>query len=139
MLFRSDAAAYVARYVLKKVGGVMADDHYMQIDLDRCATWVEPEFVLMSRNPGIGKTWFEKYYKDVFPADKVPVPGKGNVPRVPRYYESIFEEVFERELEEVKRFRQEFRRDHADDYTPERLMDAYYCYKARMEMKKRRE
>jgi hypothetical protein len=134
-----DTAAYVARYCLKKITGVMADSHYMQIDLDGVATWVQPEVVYMSRNPGIGSEWFRKYYTDVFPSDEVPVPGQGIVQKVPRYYQEIFEEVFPLELEEIKAIRQAWIREHGEDYTPERLMDRYKVRKARMKLQKPRE
>ena len=128
------SAAYVARYCLKKVTGVKSDEHYMQIDLDGCATWVEHEFSLMSRKPGIGRDWYEKYKDDVFPSDEVPVLGHGVVKGVPRYYEEIFKEENPLSLEEIKRVRETFRREHADEYTPERLMDKYKVKKAKQEL-----
>jgi hypothetical protein len=131
------SAAYVARYLLKKVTGPLADDHYMQIDTDGCATWVEPEYVTMSRRPGIGKDWYDKYKDDVFPSDEVPVPGVGVLKKVPRYYEEIFKEENPIGLEEIKAIRKKFREEHIDDYTPERLMDKYKVKKAQVEMLKR--
>jgi ferredoxin-thioredoxin reductase catalytic subunit len=69
------SAGYVCRYIRKKIGGEMAIDHYKGR---------EPEFALMSRRPGLGATWFEKYYTDVFPKDFVTHEGK-KYP-IPRYY-----------------------------------------------------
>lgn len=119
------SAAYVARYVLKKVTGPSADDHYMSCDFDGVITFIQPEYVTMSRRPGIGRDWYDKYKDDVFPADHVPVPGLGMQKKVPRYYEELFKDASPIELEEIKAIRKAFRDAHAEDYTPERLKDKY--------------
>ena len=51
-----DSAGYVARYVMKKIYGDMAAQHYQ----GRL-----PEFALMSK--GLGKKWFEQYKSDCYP------------------------------------------------------------------------
>lgn len=73
-----DSAAYVARYVMKKVTGAKAKEHYG----DR-----RPEYTTMSRRPGIGKRWFDQYSSDVYPRDGVVV--RGVVSRPPRYYDNL--------------------------------------------------
>lgn len=73
-----ESAAYVARYILKKVTGDSAPEHYG----DR-----KPEYTTMSRRPGIGKGWFEKYSSDVYPADRVIV--RGSISRPPRFYDDL--------------------------------------------------
>ena len=128
------SAAYIARYVLKKVTGPKADDHYMRIDLDGVASWIQPEYVTMSRKPGIGRDWYEKYRDDVFPSDEVPVPGFGVVKGVPRYYEEIFKEENPISLEEIKQVRRVFMEEHADEYTPSRLHSKYQVKKAQTEL-----
>lgn len=75
-----DSAAYVARYVMKKVTGDLADSHYGPL---------KPEYTTMSRRPGIGKGWFDKFKSDVFPLDRVVVNGKETRP--PRFYDSLLE------------------------------------------------
>lgn len=78
-----DSAAYVARYCMKKVTGVPAKDHYG----DR-----EPEFALMSRRPGIGMPWLEKYGKtDAWTHDEVIVQGHACKP--PRFYDKKLESI----------------------------------------------
>lgn len=129
------SAAYVARYILKKITGPKADDHYMQCDIDGVATWVEPEYCTMSN--GIGKDWFDKYKSDVFPSDEVPVPGVGVLKKVPRYYEEIWKNEAPMSMEEIKAVRQKFREEHGDEYTPERLMAKYKVKKAQVNMLKR--
>ena len=129
-----DSAAYVARYCLKKVTGVLAGDHYLSYDVDGVVTFLEPEYCTMSRRPGLGREWFEKYSSDVFPSDEVPVPGSGVFRGVPRYYEEIFKCSDPLSMEAIKAVRVEFMRAHGADYTPERLMDKYKCKKAQVVM-----
>ena len=132
-----ESAAYVARYALKKVTGVKADDHYLSCDVDGVVTFLEPEYCTMSRRPGIGKTWFEMFSSDVFPHDHVPVPGKGVVYGVPRYYDELFANENPLSLEEIKRCRDAFMKEHADEFTPARLMSKYKVKKAQVEMLRR--
>ncbi len=129
-----DSAAYVARYALKKVTGAMADDHYLQYDLDGVVTFLEPEYCTMSRRPGLGRAWFDEFGSDVFPSDEVPVPGTGVLRGVPRYYEELFKVSDPLSLDEIKKVRVEFMRAHGDDYTPERLMDRYHVKKAQVNL-----
>ena len=143
-----ETAAYVARYCLKKVNGVKADDHYLAYDLDGVITFLTPEFTLMSRgrpcplhdriqldcddcDGGIGWRWYARYKSDLFPSDEVPVPGAGVFRGMPRYYEKLFKTEDPLTLEEIKEVRKEFMLAHGDDYTPERLMSKYKVAKAR--------
>lgn len=132
-----ESAGYVARYCLKKVTGAMADDHYYSVDLDGAMTFISPEFVLMSRRPGIGRDWYEKYRDDVFPSDECPVVGRDPIKKVPRYYEELFRNQDPLKLEEIKKLRKEFMREHAEDFSPARLMDKYKVKKAQVDMLKR--
>ena len=131
------SAAYGARYILKKITGSRAGDHYMSYDMNGEITFLRPEYTTMSRRPGIGYDWFQKYKSDVFPSDEVPVPGFGVIKKVPRYYEEIFKEERPLSLEEIKATRRRFKEEHEDDYTPQRLMDRYEVKKASLEFKKR--
>jgi len=72
-------ANYVARYVVKKLRGSMAQQQYA----DR-----EPPFILMSRNPGIGAEWFSRHASDVFPSGTI-VYGEGKQRRAPRYFDKL--------------------------------------------------
>ena len=83
------SAAYVARYVMKKVTGQMAAAHYERVDAEtgeivkRC-----PEFNKMSLKPGIGAAWLAKYRSDVYPHGRVVVNGHEANP--PRYYDKLW-------------------------------------------------
>lgn len=140
------SAAYVARYVLKKVNGDKADWHYLSYDMEGQLTYLHPEFCRMSRGGragkgkrcGIGATWLEKYWRDVYPSDEVPVVGEGVLMKVPRYYDEMFGERFPQVLEEVKNVRKVFKMQHPDLFDPDRLIDAYKVKKAFLANKKRR-
>lgn len=89
-----ESAAYVARYVTKKVTGEKKDLWY---------EGKQPEFALMSRRPGIGYGWIEKYKNDVYPKDFHTL--NGNKMRPNRYYDSYCEKVDKRMFEEIKKKR----------------------------------
>ena len=133
-----DSAAYIAGYIMKKVTGLKAQDHYYQCDLDGELTYITPEFCLMSRKPGIGRDWYEHYESDFFPSDENPVPGKGVFNSVPRYYQEIYKGKDPASFEEIKKLREEFKKAHPDHFSPERLMAEYKCTKANRELFSRR-
>lgn len=84
-----ESAAYVARYIVDKVTGEAAADHYQSVDLNGEIHSISPEYVTMSRRPGIGADWYEKYHSDVFPSDEVVIRGKTMKP--PAYYDKLLE------------------------------------------------
>jgi hypothetical protein len=94
-----ESAGYVARYIGKKIGGEMALEHYKGKN---------PEFALMSRRPGIGSKWLEKYFTDVYPKDFTTVNGRKMKP--PRYYDKklmkshwdLHETIKEQRKEKIK-------------------------------------
>lgn len=87
-----ESCAYVARYVTKKITGKPATAHYGEIintETGEISPRRIPEYTTMSRRPGIGKNWYEKFNKDVFPSDEIVIRGKKMKP--PRYYTNLFE------------------------------------------------
>lgn len=86
-----ESAGYVARYATKKINGPPAGDHYG----DRT-----PEFAMMSRNPGIGREWIEKYLGDVYPKDFFTMNGRKMRPV--RYYDSVLEKLKPEMWEKIK-------------------------------------
>jgi len=85
------SAAYVARYVMKKVTGDKATPHYTYIDADGEIHDRKPEYNQMSRGGrngrGLAAEWFDKYHKDVYPADHVITNRQEAKP--PRYYDNL--------------------------------------------------
>lgn len=78
-------AGYVAQYALKKARTYKSGFKRVALDA-RTGELVErePEFLLMSRRPGVGSGWWDKFASDCFPSDFVVVDGK-KLP-VPPYY-----------------------------------------------------
>jgi hypothetical protein len=114
------SAGYVARYVMKKVTGASAEDHYTRIDPETGEiTHLKPEYVTMSRRPGIGRPWLDKYKKDVFPHDYVVIDGRKVKP--PSFYDRCLEIDDPDLLGQIKRARIQNNRRFASDQTPERL------------------
>jgi len=85
------SAGYVARYAHKKITGPMAKEHYERVDLSTGEVIdVVPEFGHMSLKPGIGRPWFDRFWRDVYLArDGCVVNGK--VLPSPRYYDTLLE------------------------------------------------
>lgn len=75
-----DSAAYVARYIVKKINGQAAAEHY---------AGRKPEYTTMSRRPGIGAEWLKKYSTDVYRHDSLVLRGKRM--RAPRAYDRRLE------------------------------------------------
>ena len=85
------SAGYVARYCTKKITGDMAKDHYQG---------KHSEFALMSRRPGIGAPWVEKFHTDIYPKDFYTVNGIKYRP--PRFYDAWYEAKYPKRFKEVK-------------------------------------
>ncbi len=136
-----NTAAYVAGYILKKITGLQAKEAYLRSDEYGVALWVTAPYVTMSlgrKKPGgIGAQFYEKYKSDFYPCDEVPIPGLGVRKKVPRYYDKILAEENPELLELVKAYREQFIKEHAADFTPERLKDKYVCARKRQLLKKR--
>ncbi len=135
-------AAYTAGYVFDKITGQRALDHYLRCDEYGVAYWLQPEFIRMStgnKKPpcGLGAGFYEKFKEDIFPSDTSPVPGKGVMQQVPRYYQNILQSTNPDQLELVKSLRQQYRKSHREDFTPERLRDKYECAKANHNLKRK--
>lgn len=118
------SAGYVSRYCVKKMTGPVAADHYLRPSpVDGRMHRVEPEFASMSRQPGIGSTWFDRFGGDVFPSDFLIVDGVKKPP--PQYYVAKLDELGAK-ARKLRRVRKDFadkpaaRRRKADQ-TPERL------------------
>lgn len=129
-----ESAAYVAGYILKKVNGKMADEHYRRETAEGEVIWLSPEFAHMSRRPGIGKEWLEKYHSDVYTEDKIIHEGKKT--KVPRYYDKLLEMMNPAQLAYTKMMRELRAKELAHDNTPARLADKEAVAKAKQALKK---
>lgn len=127
-----ESAAYMARYTFKKVNGDLAADHYRFVVPDTGEVLQRPqEFARMSlRGGGIGKPWFERFHRDVYPHDRVVVGGVEAKP--PRYYDVLLERMNPELAEELKQARIESAKLRQADNTPERLAVRELVTKARV-------
>lgn len=108
-----DSCSYVARYVLKKFNesGLYGLDKEMaqaQFYGDR-----KPEYITMSRNPGIGSKWYDKYRDEIYRDGCVIY--KGFSIKAPKYYDSKYEIDFPFKLAMIKaeRERLAFEKDNS--------------------------
>jgi len=130
----TQSAGYVARYVMKKVGGEMAEDYYKKLE---GGVWynVRPEYTTMSRRPGIGQEWIDKYESDVFPRDELVLEGKKRI--VPKYYWVRYKETKPAQAELVRKRRVKAAKARAEDNNLERLRVKEKCLTARVTKLKR--
>lgn len=130
------SAAYVARYINKKVTGKIAQDHYLYMDPDTGELHDRvPEFNKMSLKPGIGADWLVKYKTDVFPRDYI--ISDGHKLPVPRYYSKLLKCTNPFEWDEVSHNRYLNSLKSLDDNTPERLLVKKQVHLAKISKLKR--
>lgn len=82
-----NSAAYVARYVMKKIKGPDAKELYLKMGR-------EPEFVRMSRNPGIARDYFEENKNKIYECDEIIIEnkkGKAQAVKPSKYYDRLFD------------------------------------------------
>lgn len=113
-----ESAAYVARYIMKKVTGKAIDQEdettglrpYELYDSETGdITKRIPEYTNMSLKPGIGANWYEQYRNDVYPSDFVII--NGTRMRPPKYYDQLLERDLQ-EPDRVKQYAQAITRSH---------------------------
>jgi hypothetical protein len=122
-----ESAAYVARYVTKKITGKAAqavDDDgllpYEQLDpFTGEVLSLRPEYVTMSRRPGIGKPWLDKWQSDVYPNDYVVVNGKPTKP--PKFFDSQYEVAYPSDFARIKGARLRAAEARVGDLNQDRL------------------
>lgn len=114
-----ESAAYVARYVVKKVTGNKAALHYTVVDADGEIHELLPEYTTMSLKRPIGKGWFQQFASDCYPSDEVIVRGKRMKP--PKFYDKLYELENPEGMARIKSEREAFARAHEQDSTPQRL------------------
>jgi hypothetical protein len=132
------SSAYVARYIMKKVTGRAADEHYESFDPDTGEVFNRvPEFNSMSRRPGIAAGWISQFHSDVFPMDAVIVNGRKTKP--PRFYDNFLRDFDLSAYEDLKYERELDALDPKRllDSTPERLAAKERCTVARVSRLKR--
>lgn len=129
-----ESAAYVARYIMKKISGQAAEQHYTAVDSETGEIFNrKPEYTRMSLKPGIGATWFEKYKKEVYPLDRVVVRGIEMKP--PRFYDKLLKLDSNFLSDDIEYDRYVKAMKVAADNTPERLKTRETVAKSRLNFK----
>lgn len=130
------SAAYVARYVMKKVFGSGAQPHYTRLVPETGElVSIPPEFTVMSRRPGLAKFWFDKFSSDVYPDNFVLVNGAKCKP--PRFYDQQLEKLDISAYELLKEARYESSVASRWNQTPERLKVRETITRSRLSQLKR--
>lgn len=93
--------AYVARYITKKINGKQSEEIY-------AAQGQRKEFFRTSRNPGIGKGYYDKFKEKIYEEDKILIKNKkgSHWVKPPKYFDTLYEKENPEKLEEIKRKRQ---------------------------------
>lgn len=125
------SAAYTARYAMQ--AHPRDSEHYLLpepiVDLEtgEVMTHRQREFITMSRNPGIGASWFDKHRDQVFPRDEV--IHNGHAVRPPDYYFRRLEDTDPKTFFKTRKTRatraQGYFDRYPDEADPDRLLRKY--------------
>lgn len=142
-----ESAAYIARYIMKKINGKFRDKEdpetglkpYERYKVDKDGVYekveVDPEYTTMSRRPGIGKKWFDKYHKDCYPKDFTMIRNIRCKP--PKYYDSLLREHHEELYDDIKAQRELKALEQHEENSPERLKAKEAVKEAQLKQLKR--
>jgi hypothetical protein len=131
-----ESAAYVARYIMKKVTGHNSKQHYIQTDSETGEiTTRKPEFNKMSLKPGIGYDWYKTYKNDVYPHDYIIIKGKKVKP--PKFYDKKYKMDNPYEFDEILYKREINGKLNSEDNTFERLKVKEIVQQAKLQKLKR--
>lgn len=127
-----ESASYVSQYVLKKQKGKTETE---VIDKETGEVFSQSPFLRMSRNPGLGARWFERFSGDVYPRDEVILNGRHF--KVPRYYDSKLEAINPDVFQDVKAARKERAKENPNFDDARRAAKKRIAEKRLAERKKR--
>jgi len=126
------SASYVSKYCMKKLNGEKAERAYQRVDDVTGEVWnVRPEYITMSRRPGLGATWFEKFGDDVFPDDFVVSDGRKFRP--PLFYDVLLGRKSQEELLVLKAKRRARALLNPESF--ERMAVREVCVEAKLKLK----
>nr|WAE43866.1 MAG: replication initiator protein [Microviridae sp.] len=131
-----ESAAYVARYVCKKITGKLKDKHYLDngiIDFDTGELVAKKqEYTTMSRRPGVGAGFLKDFVKQIYPLDVVRCRDRDMRP--PKYYDYLYEQDECSYLDVIKHRRVERAVKVSSDSTPDRLLARETVEKAKLSL-----
>lgn len=125
------SAAYVARYTAKK--SRIADEMIREVDMytGEIAKLLAPEFVVMSRRPGLGRAWVETYKQEIV-CDEVYYGGQ--IVKPSRYYLNTLSEDDRKHISDARARAASAQADNNDAF---RLRDKRMVTEAKLSLKKR--
>ncbi len=126
------SAAYVARYITKKITGDCLTDptskYYRYYEHINKETGLITELVKekISMSNGIGRKYYDKYKHDMYSIDTVQFRRKNKIvnTKIPRYYDDLHEYLDGHgglDMGHIKAQRKKFGLEHQDDNSDERL------------------
>lgn len=127
-----ESAAYCARYVMKKVTGELADDHYLDPET---GVLRQPEYTTQSN--GIGLEWLNRFETDVYPSDEIILSG-GIRSKPPRFYDKKLEEFNPELMDAIRKDRVKESRKNSENNTKERLRVREACTYHRLDILQRK-
>lgn len=97
-----ETCAYTARYIMKKQTGKGAEAYYEKIGR-------VPEFVRMSRRPGIARDYYEEHKDDIYATDEIYISTRKGINKVKpaRYYDKLYDIEYPDVMRDIKKQRQE--------------------------------
>ncbi|MDD6223553.1 MAG: hypothetical protein PUB18_00945 [bacterium] len=98
-----NSAAYTARYVMKKIKGKNAKEQYEEMG-------ILPEFVRMSRKPGIARNFYEDNKEKIYLTDEVIVTNKNGLAmkaKPSKYFDRLYDLDSPEAMEAIKKARKE--------------------------------
>lgn len=100
-----ESAAYVGRYITKKLTGEMAEAAYRVIDEETGEVFDrKPPYLVPSRDPPIGASWLREYGQQAYEKDQVVLRARAMMP--PVAYDRFYERTDPQHFEAVRRKRQ---------------------------------
>lgn len=99
-----EAAAYCARYCVKKLG--KREDDFYKVNN------IVPEFQRMSNRPAIGAQYYDDNKERIYKSDRISIPVADGARQVmpPRYYDKLFDAEYPDQMAAVKQQRREIAR-----------------------------
>ena len=93
--------SYTARYITKKVNGNAEADIYY-------ANGIIQEFFRMSRDPGIGKPYYDLHKDEIYKDDRIMISNLSGVhyEKPPKYFDDLFKEEYPERWKEIQQKRE---------------------------------
>lgn len=116
------SAAYIARYIMQKYDWGKGKEYEEILDPNLTGEIYlrKKPYNQMSRNPGLGQRWFNKFQSDAYPHGKVILPNNHKV-NTPKYYDNKYKKVDQGAYEQLQYMRYLEQLAQVEHQTPERL------------------